>query len=86
MFPIFFYNKLEISKIYFRFRVAREQSRLQGGRLQARDLGRGRRNLESALSGFVSGQEGLRLDILNNSGSSDQAGENIWLGWCGEKI
>jgi hypothetical protein len=28
----------------------------------------------------------LRLDILNNAGSSDQAGENIWLGWRGEKF
>lgn len=58
-----------------RVHVAREQARLQGGRLQARDLGAARQNQQPQLSGLVPRPEGLRLAFHHHAGPQDQSGK-----------
>jgi len=58
-----------------RVHVAREQTRLQGGRLQVRDLGATREIHQPQLSGLVSRPEGLRVALHHDAGPQDQSGE-----------
>lgn len=58
-----------------RVHVTREQTRLQGGRLQVRDLGAAWEILQPQLSGLVPRPEGLCVAFHHDAGSQDQSGE-----------
>lgn len=57
-----------------RVHLAREQARLQRGRMQARDLGAARKDQQPQLPGLVPRPQGLRLAFHHHSGTQDQTG------------
>lgn len=61
-----------------RVHVTREQTRLQGRRLQARDLGAARGDQQPQLPGLVPRPERLRLAFHHHSGSQDQSGNGLF--------